>query len=423
MGADRGGELHPVELRHVEVEDREIEGIAARDPCERLARARGRGDRDLPLLELELEDAQVRRVVVDDEHALAGEGHEPGLVALGNRADLAGDRELERRADADLAGDGHLAVHELDEPLADREPETGAAVEPRRRRVDLGERAEQPVDPIRGDADASVAHADPQGDELAVGDPVDGDEDVAPLGELHRVRQQVEQHLPDAPEVAADPERGRRIDEVRELEPLRRRGRRDQVERGLDALAQVERMELDLELARLDLREVEDVVDDRQQVIAARPDGLDEVALAGVERGVEQQAAHADDGVHRRPDLVAHRREERRLRAHRGLRGLARLLQLGGAQADPLVDLVLGGAELVEVALQALAVVLQEHAEVDHDDREDDQVHAPDQGGGQVGPARPRQADHHIHDTRRDADPRREGQGGPVEVLQADEGA
>ena len=70
---------------------------------------------------------------------------------------------------------------------------------------------------------------------------------------------------------------------------------------------------LEVDLAGLDLREVEDVVDDRQQRVARRPDRVGVVALLVIERRVEQQAAHADDRVHRRPDLVAHRREERAL--------------------------------------------------------------------------------------------------------------
>jgi hypothetical protein len=44
--------------------------------------------------------------------------------------------------------------------------------------------------------------------------------------------------------------------------------------------------------------------------------------------GVEQQPAHADHRVHRRADLVAHRREERALRLVRGLGQGARFLRL-----------------------------------------------------------------------------------------------
>jgi hypothetical protein len=52
------------------------------------------------------------------------------------------------------------------------------------------------------------------------------------------------------------------------------------------------------------------------------------VVLLGVERRVEQQAAHADHGVHRRADLVAHRGEEAALRLVRRLRRGARFLRL-----------------------------------------------------------------------------------------------
>ena len=88
---------------------------------------------------------------------------------------------------------------------------------------------------------------------------------------------------------------------------------RDEVERRLDAVAQVERLRLDVHAPGFDLREVEDVVDDREQRIAGIADGGRVVVLLGVELRVEQQAAHADHGVHRRADLVAHRREERAL--------------------------------------------------------------------------------------------------------------
>ena len=54
----------------------------------------------------------------------------------------------------------------------------------------------------------------------------------------------------------------------------------------------------------------------------------DVVVLLGVELGVEQQSAHADYGIHRRADLVAHRRQERALGLVGGLGGGARLLRL-----------------------------------------------------------------------------------------------
>ena len=57
-------------------------------------------------------------------------------------------------------------------------------------------------------------------------------------------------------------------------------------------------------------------------------DGRRIVALLVVERRVEQQAAHADDGVHRRADLVAHRGQEGALGFVGGFGGSAGLLRL-----------------------------------------------------------------------------------------------
>ena len=141
------------------------------------------------------------------------------------------------------------------------------------------------------------------------------------LGELDGVRQQVDDDLPEAALVADDRPRQAVVDRVGQLEVLRGRQRaRRRRARLRCTAAKIERSMLELDLAGLDLREVEDVVDDQQQGIAGRPDRLGVVALLVVERGVEDQPAHPDDRVHRRPDLVAHRREERRL----GLVGLLR---------------------------------------------------------------------------------------------------
>ncbi len=88
-------------------------------------------------------------------------------------------------------------------------------------------------------------------------------------------------------------------------------------------------MRLHVHAPGLDLREVEDVVDDRQQRLAAVADRRRHVALVVGQQRVEQHAAHADHPVHRRADLVAHRREERTLRLVRALGRFARAL-LGG---------------------------------------------------------------------------------------------
>ena len=134
------------------------------------------------------------------------------------------------------------------------------------------------------------------------------------------------------------------------------------LERFLDAFAEIERLLLQLEHAGLDLREVEDVVDHTEERVSARADDLGELLLLRRQLGAEQQAGHPDHGVHRRPDLVAHRREEGALRPCRRLRLLARPLELvevarlvdrgrGEGGKGPCGPRVLGG---VEVGLEAV---------------------------------------------------------------------
>ncbi len=68
-----------------------------------------------------------------------------------------------------------------------------------------------------------------------------------------------------------------------------------------------------LDAAALEVRKIEQVVDQAYQHIAARLDGLDVILLlAGQARQVEQ-VGHAEDGVERRAHLVADRGDELRL--------------------------------------------------------------------------------------------------------------
>ncbi len=69
------------------------------------------------------------------------------------------------------------------------------------------------------------------------------------------------------------------------------------------------------QLVRLDLGEVEHVVDDHQKRLAGIADGFRIKALFLGQIGVHQQVRHADDAVHRRADLVAHVGEEGRFGA------------------------------------------------------------------------------------------------------------
>ena len=177
-----------------------------------------------------------------------------------------GSDELEDRALVGFALDPDPAAHDFGEPLADGEAEAGAAILARRRRIDLAEGLEQTIHAIRGDAAARVADLEMERRVVAVlDDRPDGQRHFARRGELHRVAQEIDQDLPQARDVAMNPPRQRGIDLRGELEPFLGGANREQVHRFFDAFHEVERLVLDVESARFDLREIQDVVDEREQ--------------------------------------------------------------------------------------------------------------------------------------------------------------
>jgi hypothetical protein len=163
------------------------------------------------------------------------------------------------------------------------------------------------------------------------------DRHLPALGELDRVVHQVGEHLAQAQRIADQVGGHLRRGLEEELEALVGGLLRDERGDALQDVVEAEVDRLDLQLAGLDLGEVEDVVDHAEQRGAGVVDLRGVVALARRELGLHEQVGHADHGVHRRADLVAHVREEHRLGARRLLRRRLRLAQLGGDRALALV--------------------------------------------------------------------------------------
>jgi hypothetical protein len=152
--------------------------------------------------------------------------------------------------------------------------------------------------------------------------------DAALVGELDRVADKVQQHLPDPAIVAAKSRGcgGRHVG--RQLQPLGVSKRGGQLHRAVEQRDQVEFRLIQLHPAGLDLRQIEDVVQDRQQRVARCADGLDKCALLRVQFGVEQDARHSQHPVQGRAHLVAHGREKLGLRRVGPLRRLRQALRL-----------------------------------------------------------------------------------------------
>ncbi len=78
------------------------------------------------------------------------------------------------------------------------------------------------------------------------------------------------------------------------------------LERLPQLLAEAEIDLLDFELARLDLRKIENVIDDDEQRIGRRFDHFQIFALLRIQLGIERQIGHSDNAVHRCADFMAH---------------------------------------------------------------------------------------------------------------------
>src|SRR5439155_1251302 len=162
---------------------------------------------------------------------------------------------------------------------------------------------------------------------------LDRERDPPRRRELEGVGEQVLQHLLQSRCVGEDHSRDRRRDRDRELDPRRKGGPERALER-LGYLADLHRADVHLQPSGLDLREVEDLVDEREQVLPAGVDGRRILHFLRVERAarvLRQQAGQDEHAVQRRAQLVRHVGEKLRLVAG-DERELARLvLQVAGA--------------------------------------------------------------------------------------------
>ena len=179
---------------------------------------------------------------------------------------------------------------------------------------------------------------------------------VTVVGELDAVVDEVQQHLANPADVADQAARHVVRDFERELDVLLGGARREQVEHFFHGLVEIVRDVFQLDAAGLDLREVQDVVDDDQQALGGPANRAGEVHLLGIELGIHQQVAEADHAVHRRADLVAHRREELALGAVRRFCFVARFRHLLAVRVDARECFVERVREIAELVVRRRAL-------------------------------------------------------------------
>jgi hypothetical protein len=156
---------------------------------------------------------------------------------------------------------------------------------------------------------------------------VDANVNVAVLGELDGVANQIQKNLAEA---AGIPEKkvGNRIGGVEgKLKTFLARTDRAGFQSFVEAFAKTERDGPDLELSGFDFREVQNVVDDRKQRFGGKPREIQMLALFACEVGIQHQFRHAQNAVERRANFVAHGGQEQAFGLAGGFRGALGVLQ------------------------------------------------------------------------------------------------
>ena len=146
---------------------------------------------------------------------------------------------------------------------------------------------------------------------------------LARFRELDAVADDVDEHLTQPVGIADQAVGHVRVHVADQLQALPVRLHGEGAHRVAEQLAQLEVVGNQLELAGLDLRKIQEVVDQPEQAAGRRPHRVERLPLARAQRSIEHQLSHAEDGVHRGPDVMAHVGEELVLGAIGGLGGEA----------------------------------------------------------------------------------------------------
>jgi hypothetical protein len=335
---------------------RELLLVSVRELVERFLSARRQRRLHAPTAQHSVEDAPVGGIVIDDESGKArkpaGRQRLEGFTARGLQLKFGG--EVERASFPGLARQSDPAAHHLHDSGGDCEPEAGAPVPARRRAVLLLERLEYAFLVFRRDADSGVADAEVKDGRLlgAVVD-FDAENDFPGFGELDRVSDEIHDHLPQSSYISDKRVGHFRGDFEHELETLLIGAKSERADGVGETLPKSEFRALDIEAARLDLGEIEDVVDDVDQSVGGAARCLDVLPLIRREVGVERELEHSEHAIHGCPDLVAHVREELALGYVRGFccftraksgelalrQRMVRFLELLGANEHSLLEL------------------------------------------------------------------------------------
>jgi hypothetical protein len=126
---------------------------------------------------------------------------------------------------------------------------------------------------------------------------------------LNGVAQKAQEYLPETGRIAKKERRDLSRNLAMKLQPLFHNLVANEINDGIDADHELERLVLQFDPVRLDLRKVEGAVDCREKLFAGVSDLLDVSSLRRVELGIEEKAREPDQVAHGWADVAAHQRE------------------------------------------------------------------------------------------------------------------
>ena len=252
-----------------------------------------------------------------------------------------------------FALDRNLPAHHAYQLAGDRQAQARPAVTPRDRSVFLREGFEDAPKLVGRNPDARIAYFDQRAPLHTV--VLDGRVHAhgPALGEFHGIADQVHQHLAKPQTVGLHQLRKVFRHVLLQRDSLRPRLRFQQARAVADLLAHVGRFGMQFQLAHLDLRQVENVVQQVHHRAARIGDQLHVALLFFGKVRLQQHVGEADHAVHRGADFMAHVGQEIGLCRSRFLGPFARPLQirfkfLGSLDVDVDADIAHQIAALIE---------------------------------------------------------------------------
>src|SRR5215470_11208810 len=126
------------------------------------------------------------------------------------------------------------------------------------------------------------------------------------VSELDGITHKVDDDLSQTNRVAEDAIRQIGLNVAAQLQLFLMSARGKQAYSVLEGVAEIEVSLVEFELPCLDLREIEQVIDQREQGIGRILDRAKVFALLAGQRSAQRKLGHPHDRVHRRANLVAH---------------------------------------------------------------------------------------------------------------------